>query len=106
MLVDDAAIRELNKQYRGVDAPTDVLAFPQLEGEDLSAEGELAIGDVVISVETADRQARDQGCSLEEELDLLVVHGILHLLGYDHETPEDEQRMFQRQNELVGRHVG
>ncbi|MDH7601467.1 MAG: rRNA maturation RNase YbeY [Armatimonadota bacterium] len=103
LLVDDDTIHELNRQYRGVDAPTDVLAFSQLEGEDFGSEGELVLGDVVISVDTAARQAEEQGHSLEEELDLLLAHGLLHLLGYDHETPEDERRMFDRQRELVGK---
>ncbi|MGB9619798.1 MAG: rRNA maturation RNase YbeY, partial [Armatimonadota bacterium] len=105
LLADDESIRALNKQYRGVDAPTDVLAFSQLEGEDFGREGGNVLGDVVISVETAHRQAQDHGHSLEDEIDLLLVHGLLHLLGYDHEKPEDERRMFLRQDELLGRPI-
>ncbi len=103
LLVDDDTIRDLNRQYRGVDEATDVLAFSQLEGEDFGSEGEIVIGDVVISVDTAARQAKEQGHTLEEELDVLIAHGLLHLLGYDHETPEDERRMFGRQREILGK---
>lgn len=102
LLTGDEAIRELNSRYRGIDAPTDVLAFSQLEGEEFAQEGEAVLGDVVISVETAARQAMEHGHTLDDEMDILLVHGILHLLGYDHETPEDEKRMFERQRELVG----
>ena len=108
LLTDDRTIQALNRDYRGVDAPTDVLAFSQAEGEDFgAAEDECPLGDVVISVETAERQAAERGHGLEEEIELLLAHGVLHLLGYDHERPEDENRMFARQSELlsgVGRH--
>lgn len=101
LLTGDEAIRELNSRYCGIDAPTDVLAFSQLEGEEFVEEGEAVLGDVVISVETAARQAMEHGHTLDDEMDILLAHGILHLLGYDHETPEDEKRMFERQRELV-----
>ncbi|MGQ9455351.1 MAG: rRNA maturation RNase YbeY [Armatimonadota bacterium] len=101
LLTGDEAIRELNSRYRGIDAPTDVLAFSQLEGEEFAEEGEVVLGDVVISVETAARQAMEHGHTLEDEMDILLAHGILHLLGYDHGTPEDEKKMFERQRELV-----
>ena len=104
LLTDDARIAELNKEYRKIDGPTDVLSFSQLEGEDEALPGveERLLGDVVISVETARRQADGQGHSLEREIDVLLVHGILHLLGYDHAEPEDERVMFARQNEILG----
>ncbi|GEM_PF-3875924 len=91
MLTDDARIHELNRDYRGIDAATDVLSFSQIEGGPLvpAPTGALALGDVVISVETARRQNPD----LEAELRHLAVHGALHLLGYDHQTDEDEARM-------------
>ncbi|MCX8053032.1 MAG: rRNA maturation RNase YbeY [Armatimonadetes bacterium] len=101
LLADDEMVRVLNRDYRGVDAPTDVLAFSQLEGDDFGAEGGNVLGDVVISVETAARQAEEHGHSLDKEIELLLVHGLLHLLGYDHESPEDEKRMFARQDELL-----
>jgi len=103
LLADDESVRTLNRDYRGVDAPTDVLAFSQLEGEDFGCEGGNVLGDVVISVETASRQAQEHGHALDDEIDVLLVHGLLHLLGYDHEKPEDARRMFARQDELLSR---
>jgi probable rRNA maturation factor len=98
LLVDDAAIRDLNRTYRGVDAPTDVLAFPMREGRF----GRLApdlLGDVAISVETACRQAG--AGALRAELALLLVHGILHLVGYDHHLPAARQRMWRKQQAIL-----
>lgn len=82
-VVSDAKIRELNLTYRQVDGATDVLAFSQREGEGPALHGEI-LGDVVISAETAARQAASMGRPLERELDTLLVHGILHLAGFDH----------------------
>ncbi|MEN6416751.1 MAG: rRNA maturation RNase YbeY [Armatimonadota bacterium] len=103
LLTDDMQIAELNRKYREVDGPTDVLSFSLLEGEDEPAgeEDDWLLGDVVISVETAKRQAETQGNSLDEEIDMLLAHGILHLLGYDHAEPEDEKIMFARQAEIL-----
>lgn len=103
LLTDDAQIAELNNQYRDVDGPTDVLSFSQTEGEDEPIQGieDGLLGDVVISVETAQRQADEQAKSLESEIDMLLVHGLLHLLGYDHALPEDERMMFAKQNEFL-----
>lgn len=94
VLVDDAGIAALNQRYRGVTGPTDVLAFPMTEGPfpDLAPD---CLGDVVISAETALRQAR--GGDLRAECALLLVHGILHLLGYDHGTPRRRAHMWKRQ---------
>lgn len=86
--VDDEYMQELNYEYRGIDAPTDVLSFPQLEtGQPelpLSESAAVPLGDIVISVERAAAQATEYGHSLEREIGFLVVHGLLHLLGYDH----------------------
>ncbi len=102
VLTDDENISKLNKEYRNIDGPTDVLSFSQIEGEEFGEdECEVPLGDVVISVETAKRQAEAQGHTLEEEIDLLLVHGLLHLLGYDHADSEDEEKMFARQAELL-----
>lgn len=103
LLTNDENIAILNRTYRETDGPTDVLAFSQLEGEEGFAEDEAEspLGDVVISVETAQRQAAEHGHNLDEEIDVLLVHGILHLLGYDHAEPEDERAMFARQAELL-----
>lgn len=89
VLADDAFVRPLNAEWRGVDAPTDVLSFPQ---EDLvagSEGGPALLGDVVISVQTAARQAEELGHDVLTELVVLAVHGLLHLLGYDHERDEE-----------------
>ncbi len=99
-LVDDARIATLNETWRGKPGPTDVLAFAQREGEGPIAPG--LLGDVVIAVPTAARQAAEHDHPLEDELRALLVHGILHLLGYDHERSEDEaRRMFARQREVL-----
>ena len=89
LLADDKRMRELNKQYRGQDRSTDVLSFPQNEGKEEGFHTHL-LGDVVISTATAQRQSAQHKLSLEEELVLLLTHGILHLLGYDHERSEEE----------------
>ena len=89
LLADDTKMRELNKQYRGQDRSTDVLSFPQNEGKEEGLHTHL-LGDVVISTATAQRQSAQHKLSLEEELVLLLTHGILHLLGYDHERSEEE----------------
>ena len=105
LLTDDADIRQLNRDYRGIDAPTDVLAFAMREGEDSNLNLNL-LGDLVISLETAARQATtkdalSQTCgNLETEAALLAVHGMLHLLGYDHQTPKDATVMFEKQKAI------
>jgi probable rRNA maturation factor len=91
-LVDDAEIHALNRQYAGEDHATDVLSFSQREGE--GAAGAHVLGDVVISIETAERQAVAGGRPLVEELVHLAVHGLAHLLGYDHATRTEERVMF------------
>src|SRR5215475_4338319 len=98
--IRDRAMRRLNRDYRGIDGPTDVLSFAYHEGE----EGEEAaahdetghIGDVVISVETAERYARELGLSFGREIEHLVIHGALHLAGYDHETDNGEMNKLER----------
>lgn len=100
LLTDDEGIRELNKKYLNRDRPTDVLAFSMREGLYAEITPDL-LGDVVISVERARQQAEDEGISLEEEMALLLIHGILHLLGYNHEGPDEEaRRMRQKEEEL------
>jgi probable rRNA maturation factor len=91
-LVDDAAIQALNKQYRGIDQPTDVLSFTQ-EGEMAIPGAPKLLGDIVISVDTAARQAHAGDRSLDEEAAQLAIHGLLHLLGYDDVTPEGYEKM-------------
>jgi len=99
LLVDDATIQNLNRQHRNIDSATDVLSFPQtMEGDEFISH---MLGDVVISVETAERQATEHHFSLEQELVLLLLHGLLHLLGYDHErSPQEEKVMKEKTWEL------
>lgn len=109
--VSNEEIMDLNREYRGIDAVTDVLSFPMLEFEENNdeleddeeeyIEEELPLGDIVISVERADEQAKEYGHSLKRELAFLLVHGMLHLLGYDHEKGEEETIMFQKQEEIL-----
>lgn len=104
VLTDDAEIQALNRQYRGVDAPTDVLAFAESEPTDpfvTAPEAEHYLGEVFVSLPRAEEQAEEAGHSVEEELALLVVHGILHLLGYDHETEEEEAEMWALQDRAL-----
>ena len=101
-LVDDAEMQRLNRDWRGKDRTTDVLAFALREGEATGTQQPGLLGDVVISVPTAARQAADRGHSLEHELTELLVHGILHLLGYDHErSPAEARRMFAKARAVV-----
>ncbi len=104
VLTDDASLRALNRRFRDVDRTTDVLSFAN------EARGPFAggisgqpqyLGDIVISLPTARRQAEEAGCSLTEELELLIVHGTLHLLGYDHERPGDKTQMWAVQARLL-----
>ena len=99
-LVDDARMRELNRDYRGLDRPTDVLAFAFSEGEALTPVVPEPLGDVIISVPTAARQAARRGRSVLEETTMLLAHGLLHLLGHDHRTREEEADMKARTREL------
>jgi probable rRNA maturation factor len=107
VFTDSETVQQLNRDYRGMDEPTDVLAFymlPQGEGDDsfaLPPDEVTRLGEVIISYPQAIEQAREQGHSPERELALLIVHGILHLLGYDHEEPEEEDEMRKREKELL-----
>ena len=105
LVTDDDEIRQLNHQFLGIDEPTDVLSFPdQAEDEWVNgSDDEPMLGDIAISLPTAQRQAGTIGHSLEAELRHLLVHGILHLCGYDHVTgPEDEARMRAREEHYLG----
>ncbi len=101
VLTDDETIHGYNRDFRGVDRPTDVLSFPASEGEELIGIPDGHLGDIMISVETAERQAKELGHSTEREIAFLAVHGTLHVLGYDHMTPEDEEIMTARQREII-----
>lgn len=110
LFTGDEFIATLNKRYRAVEGPTDVLAFALSEGEDvedadgIEPDGLLMpkmLGDIVISLDTAARQAEAQGKPLRHELALLLVHGTLHLLGYDHDDPQKEAVMWAKQNAIL-----
>ena len=100
---DDETVRALNRQYAGEDAVTDVLSFSQREGEEFVSppEGAPQLGEVVIAYPQALRQAAERGRAATEEVTRLLVHGVLHLLGYDHAEPEEARRMREREEALV-----
>lgn len=108
LLVDNDFIQDLNQSYRGLNQPTDVLSFAledELRGEDIpdffTFEDNYALGDIVISMETAQKQAIEYGHSLVRELAFLTVHGMLHLLGYDHQDEEEKQKMRQQEENIL-----
>lgn len=100
-VVDDASIRVLNRDYRGLDRPTDVLSFPMEEGTQIAAIPDGFLGDIVISLDKALAQAAEYGHSPLRELSFLTVHGVLHLLGWDHMEPEAAAKMYKRQEEIL-----
>lgn len=106
VLVDDASIHELNREHRGVDSPTDVLSFALDEGDDGDVAGPDGdwphlVGDVIISVERAEAQRVEYGHSLEREIVYLLVHGLLHLYGFDHNEEADRRLMREREEEIM-----
>lgn len=100
VFVDDGEMRNLNRNYRGLYKSTDVLAFPMNEGRFAAINPEL-LGDIVISVPQARRQAETHDHSIERELSILLIHGLLHLLGYDHQTDEEESAMKELEIEYL-----
>ncbi len=101
LFVGDEKMRELNRTYRGIDRTTDVLSFSQLEGPSPSEEA-ADLGDIVISPAQAKRQAAEIGKSLDQEIALLLIHGLLHLIGYDHEKNRYQAgKMRQKEKELL-----
>lgn len=104
VLTNDQALRDLNHRYLGIDAPTDVLAFAAREerGDFVTApEAHIYLGDVIVSYSRAVIQAGERNLPVQNELYLLIVHGILHLLGYDHAQEADKEAMWQRQDEIL-----
>jgi rRNA maturation RNase YbeY len=108
LLAGDELLWRLNREHRGADEPTDVLSFPGDEGEPMPSPGAAAgeeaayLGDIAVSVEMAAQQAEEAGLSLDDELRHLVLHGLLHLLGYDHESDEDDAAMRAREEVVLG----
>ncbi len=102
LITDDEMVRRLNREYAGEDTPTDVLAFSLTEGEEFASPDDvLRLGEVIISYPTARRQADDAQRPVRDEIEHLLVHGVLHLLGYDHAEPAEEERMRGREHELL-----
>ncbi len=106
MFVDEARIQEINREYRNIDRTTDVISFALNDDEDEddwqdSEELAYHLGDIVICLEVAERQAEEYGHGLEREMCFLAVHGLLHLLGYDHQDLQQEQEMFGLQEEIL-----
>ena len=101
--VDDKQIRVINRDYRQIDKKTDVISFAMLDSQDFVNQdnSDLDLGDIFISVETASEQAKALNQSLNREILFLFIHGLLHLLGYDHQNEEDEKLMFQLQEEIL-----
>lgn len=105
-IVTNEEIQKINKAFRNVDSITDVLSFPQLtfeEGEkaDVNEKGEIILGDIIICMERAKKQAEEYGHCLEREIAFLTVHSMLHLLGYDHMDIQQEKKMFFRQEQIL-----
>ena len=109
--VDNETIHKLNLEYRGKDKPTDVLSFPMTDGDeeeddiDLST-GAVMLGDIIISAEKAMEQANEYGHGIEREICFLAVHSTLHLLGYDHETSEDDEKYMNQTQEAILQKIG
>lgn len=104
IITDDAYMREINREFRGHDEPTDVISFSNRENPfpEIDADSE-EIGDLYISIERAGRQAIEYRVSIDDEVKRLIVHGILHLVGYDHERSDaDEEIMLRKEDELCG----
>ena len=110
-IVDNETIHKLNLEYRGKDKPTDVLSFPMTDGDeeeddiDLST-GAVMLGDIIISAEKAMEQANEYGHGIEREICFLAVHSTLHLLGYDHETSEDDEKYMNQTQESILQKIG
>ena len=103
VLVDDERIHEINREYRNIDRSTDVISFAMEDNDQFYVEGmPRTLGDIFISVDHAKKQAEEYGHSLRREMCFLFTHGILHLLGYDHMTDEQEKEMFGLQDEILG----
>lgn len=105
IIVDNEYIHKLNREYRGIDRPTDVISFALEDTEDIKYEDFRLLGDIYISIDKAKEQAIEYGHSFKREICFLAVHGLLHLLGYDHMVKEEEKIMFSKQ-ELILNEAG
>lgn len=105
-IVDNEEIQQINQQFRNINRPTDVLSFPQLTFEEnekmqTNEKGEVLLGDIILSIEKAKSQSEEYGHPLKREIAFLTVHSMLHLLGYDHMTEEEEKEMFKKQTKIL-----
>ncbi|OGJ53212.1 rRNA maturation RNase YbeY [Candidatus Peregrinibacteria bacterium RIFOXYC2_FULL_41_22] len=98
-ILDDAEIKKINKRYRGKNKPTDVISFAYEDSDQFP--GEEMLGEIYISIDTARRQSKELSHTLKYELQFLFVHGVLHLLGYTHETEKDDARMMAAANKIL-----
>ena len=101
IIVDNERIHEINREYRNIDRPTDVISFALEDSEGVSIENYRILGDIYISIDKVREQAKEYGHSERRELAFLAVHGFLHLLGYDHMKPDEEKVMFAKQEEIL-----
>lgn len=104
ILVSEDKIHEINKEYRGIDRPTDVISFALEDNKDIEYDNYRLLGDIYICDKKVLDQAKEYGHSVKRELSFLAVHGLLHLLGYDHMKPEDEKVMFGLQEEILDKY--
>lgn len=104
IIIDNAKIKEINRTYRGIDRETDVISFALEDDKTFNFEDVRILGDIYISIDKVRSQSEEYGHSFKRELSFLAVHGLLHLLGYDHMTKEDEEVMFQKQEEVLSRY--
>ncbi len=102
-IVSNKEIRQINKKYRNIDKETDVLSFPLIdfENEEIPNKGTIILGDIIISIEKAISQAKEYGHSITREIAFLTTHSMLHLLGYDHMTENEEKIMFEKQENIL-----
>ena len=101
IIIDNEKIHEINREYRGIDRPTDVISFALEDDKTFINTDFRVLGDIYISIDKVHEQAENYGHSFRRELSFLTVHGILHLLGYDHMEPEDEKVMFKKQDDIL-----
>lgn len=101
IIVDDNYIHRLNKDYRGIDRATDVISFALEDEKNENYTDKRILGDIYISLDKARMQAKEYGHTVDREICFLAVHGLLHLLGYDHQTKEEEKEMFTKQKEIL-----
>jgi len=101
IIVDNERIHEINKEYRNIDRPTDVISFALEDNKEFDFDNYRVLGDIYISIDKVKEQAKEYGHSEKRELAFLTIHGFLHLLGYDHMKEEDEKVMFKKQEEIL-----